>query len=291
MAAVLALCAGAGAFLLVSAVLPELRGTHVRSALRADRRRVSAREWLNQAGLADTRPAHLLALTGGCAALGATSGRVLFGATLPALAVGAFAASAAPAAARRRRRTRRARSGEHWPRLIDEVRVLTGSAGRSIPQALFEAGRRAPDELRPAFRAAQREWLLTTDFARTVAVLKAQLADPTADVTCETLLVAHQLGGSDLERRLDALADDRRLDVQDRKDARARQAGVRFARLFVLIVPAGMALAGLSIGTGREAYATPAGQVAVMVGLGMLALCWVWAGRLMRLPAEQRVFP
>ena len=46
-----------------------------------------------------------------------------------------------------------------------------------MPQALFEAGGRAPGSLRPAFAAAQREWLLTTDFERTVAVLQARLAD------------------------------------------------------------------------------------------------------------------
>jgi hypothetical protein len=34
---------------------------------------------------------------------------------------------------------------------------------------------------------------------------------------------------------------------------------VRFARRFVLIVPVGMAVAGLSIGTGRTAYETPLG--------------------------------
>ena len=38
--------------------------------------------------------------------------------------------------------------------------------------------------------------------------------------------------------------------------SQAKQAGVRFARRFVLIVPVGMAVAGLSIGTGREAYRT-----------------------------------
>ena len=148
-----------------------------------------------------------------------------------------------------------------WPRLLEELRILTSSLGRSIPQALFEVGRRAPDELRPAFVAAHREWLLSTDFARTLQVLKAQLADPTADAVCETLLVAHEVGGTDLDRRLEALIDDRIQDTQGRKDARARQAGARFARRFVLIVPAGMALAGMSVGTGRAAYQTPTGQL------------------------------
>ena len=145
---------------------------------------------------------------------------------------------------------------EAWPRLLEEIRILTSSLGRSIPQALFEVGRRAPEELRPAFAAAHREWLLSTDFARTLRVLKANLADPTADAVCETLLVAHEVGGTDLDRRLEALIDDRVQDTQGRKDARAKQAGARFARRFVLIVPAGMALAGMSVGTGRAAYQT-----------------------------------
>src|SRR5205085_2522237 len=83
---------------------------------------------------------------------------------------------------------------------------------------------------------------------RTCAVLKSRLADPTADATCETLLVAHEIGGTDLDRRLASLVEDRIQDLHGRKDARAKQAGVRFARRFVLAVPVGMALAGLSIG-------------------------------------------
>ena len=107
--------------------------------------------------------------------------------------------------------------------------VLMPSVGRSVPQALFEVGRGSPEELRPAFEAAHRQWLISTDFERSVAVLKAGLADATADAACETLLVAHEVGGTDVQRRLSALVEDRVADLQGRKDARARQAGVRFS--------------------------------------------------------------
>ena len=65
---------------------------------------------------------------------------------------------------------------------------------------------------------------------------------------------------------------------------------MRFARRFVLVVPLGMTLAGLSIGTGRSAYQTGLGQAAVVAGLVAVAGCWAWAGRLLRLPEEERVF-
>jgi tight adherence protein B len=170
------------------------------------------------------------------------------------------------------------------------VRVLIAASGRSVPQAVFEVGRRAPAELRPAFAAAQRSWLLGGDLDRALGVLKEQLADPTADVVCETLLVAHEVGGADVDRRLSALAEDRLADTQARHDARSRQAGARFARQFVLLVPVGMALAGMSVGNGRAAYATPVGQVLAVVGILLVVACWVWAGRILRLPDERRVF-
>jgi tight adherence protein B len=253
-------------------------------------RRPRAQDWLAQAGLGDVAVSEFAVVMAALFVVGALVGFLVFGGPLPALVTGAFAASLPVAAYRRRRSVVHEKAQEAWPRMIEEIRILTGSVGRSIPQALFEAGAGAPPELRPAFAAAQREWLLSTDFARTVDVLKARLADPTADAACETLLIAHELGGSDLDLRLAALAEDRRIDLRDRKDGRARQAGARFARWFVIISPLGMAAAGLSIGSGRDAYRTPVGQVLIVAALAMIMGCWWWASRIMRLPTEERVF-
>ena len=250
----------------------------------------AVRGWMDQAGLHEVRISEFVAVTALLAALGAAVGAAMFGGILPALAAGAFAASIPPASYRQRRARRRAVAEDAWPTMIDEIRVLCGAAGRSIPQALLDVGLRSPGELRPAFVSGQRVWALTTDFDRTVATIKQQLDSPSADAACETLLVAHELGGSDLDRRLDELAEDRRLDTTGRKDARSKQSGVRFARRFVVIVPLGMALAGMSLGNGRAAYATPTGQVLVSLGLGLIVVCWIWSGRILRLPLEERVF-
>lgn len=248
------------------------------------------RDWLIQAGLGDVPLRDVAAVMVTLMVVAGFGAFVVFGGILPALATGVFAATFPVAAYRARRLSARAAAMEAWPRLLEELRLLTSSLGRSIPQALFEVGRHAPVQMRAAFDAAHREWLLSTDFARTVSVLKGGLADPTADAVCETLLVAHEVGGSDLDRRLAALIEDRVQDTQGRKDARAKQAGARFARRFVLIVPGGMALAGMSVGTGRDAYQTPVGQLLVVAAIAMVIGCWVWAGRIMALPEERRVF-
>ena len=292
MSALAVTLAGAyGVWLLYTAVVFGWRGVRPGPVVaRAKKPKRNAADWLAQAGLGDVRLSEFAAVVATLFVVGALLAFALFGGVLPPMAAGLFAAGLPVASYRTRRERRRAEAREAWPRLIEEMRLLTGSLGRSIPQALFDVGRSAPADLQPAFRAAEREWLISTDFGRTADVLRARLADPCADAVCETLLVAYEVGGADLDRRLAALAEDRRHDLQGRKDGVARQAGVRFARRFVLLVPLGMTLAGLSIGTGRAAYETPMGQVLVVVGLAAIAACWIWAGRLMRLPEEQRVF-
>lgn len=294
MALLVAACAGLGTYLLYSALvlgagpltLRRRAGRDGRPTARSDRRQ----DWLVQAGLVDVRLRDIAAVMVVLAVVGGVIGWTMFPSPAPTLFIGVTAGLTPLRMYRARRQARRATAQEAWPRLIEEIRILTGSLGRSVPQALFDAGRRGPTELRPAFDAAHREWLLSVDFARTLDVLKEHLADRTADATCETLLVAHEVGGTDLGRRLEALAEDRQIDAGARKDARAKQAGVRFARRFVLVVPAGMALAGTMIGTGRDAYSTPIGSAIVVVALVLVAVCWAWSGRYLRLPEPGRVF-
>ena len=224
------------------------------------------------------------------ALLGFTFGLLLFAGPLPAVLMGMFAATAPVGVARIRHERLLNSAHQDWPALIEEIRLLTGSLGRSIPQATFEVGLRSNDGLRPAFEEAHREWTISTDFTRSMRVLKSQLAHNTADVVAETLLTAHELGGGEVGNRLKALAQDRLTDQQHRRDAIARQSGVRFARSFTLIVPIGMAFVGISIGDGREAYADPLGQVLVAGALLLTLGCWLWGGYIMRLPKEDRVF-
>lgn len=291
LAPAMALLSALGVFYLYTAVVLEWRGW--RPTPRAERtpaRRARLDDWLVQAGLAGVRLRQFAVVMAGLFVVAAVLTFAVFGAIVPAVAVGLFAATFPVASYRVRRQNRRAKAHDAWPRLIEEVRIHTSSLGRSIPHALFDVGQRAPEEFRPAFEAAHREWLISTDLDRALRVLKTGLADPTADAACETLLVAHELGGSDLDRRLQALVEDRIQDTQGRKDARAKQAGARFARRFVLVVPVGMAFAGMAVGDGRSAFRSPGGQALTLVAVLLVVACWLWAGAILRLPEEQRVF-
>ena len=287
---VLALIAAYGIFLLYTAVVFGWRGIGISPGIARRRQRTSLREFLVQAGLDNVRPVELLAVVVVLFSVAAAFGYAVYGGIPAAVVVGAAAGAIPIASARGRRRARRAAAREAWPRMIEEIRLQAVTLGRSIPQSLLSVGARGPEEMRPAFAAAHREWLISTDLDRTLEVLKAHLADPTADAVCETLLIAHEVGGTDVDARLRALTDDRTEDLRGRKDAVAKQAGVRFARLFVIAVPLGMALVGLNIGDGRASFRSATGQSLVLLAFALMGACWVWAGQLLRLPEEQRVF-
>lgn len=230
-------------------------------------------------------------LAGGAAAVGGWVGAwTLFGGAVAPTLVALLSAVIPPCAALQRRRHRTANSWEAWPRLLAEIRVGVAHRGQSIPAALFAAGVHAPAEMRLAFSEAARTWSLSTDFEASLRVLKTSLADPTADAVCETLLAAHQIGGVRVDDRLRALAEAAQAEAAARSDARAKQAGARFARSFVALVPAFMAVIGLSIGRGRQAYASPDGQLLVAISVLAVAGCWLWAGRIMAVPLRKRVF-
>jgi tight adherence protein B len=289
-AVIASLLAATGAWLILSsfhAPATSAPGGRRGAAMQVGRLRVRLNEAL---GLNEVSGSEFAAALAVVTVAGGVAAYLLFDGIVPAVLSGVFAGSFPVAGYKRRRRARADAALAEWPRMLEEIRLRTGSLGRSIPQALFEAGGSAPADWRPAFAVAEREWLLTVDFTRTVSVLKTRLADPTADVVCETLLMAHEVGGTDLDPKLADLIEDRTRDVQSRKDAASRLAGVRFARRFVLLVPLGMSVAGLTIGTGRQAYGTAGGQVAVVIGLAAVAACWWWAGRLMRIPGSPRVF-
>jgi tight adherence protein B len=286
----LALLAAYGVFLLYTSAVFGWRGVGISPGIGGRRRRTPLADLLVQAGLENVRVVEFVAVEIVLFTVAAAFGYTVYGGVLAALGAGAAAATIPIASARSRRRAHRDSAREAWPRMIEEIRLQAVTLGRSIPQALFAVGSKGPEQMRPAFAAAQREWLISTDFDRTLQVLKSHLADPTADAVCETLLIAQEVGGTDVDQRLRALIDDRTDDLQGRKDARAKQAGVRFARSFVIAVPVGMAMVGLGIGDGRAAFQSTTGQLWVLVAFAMMAGCWVWASQLLKLPEEERVF-
>ncbi len=219
---------------------------------------------------------------------GAIVGAAIFGTSTAAIALGLACCTVPERLARRAAKARLDAALAAWPLVLEETRVRVSGSGQSLPVALFESG--STTALGPHLAAAATTWGLSTDFERSLTTLRRRVADSVTDSVVETLLVLYLAGAVNADERLAALIADRRDDLDARREADARRAGVEFSRRFVLLVPAAMAVLSLFFGSGRESFSTAAGQQLLIAAILATAGCWVWSGRLAQVPERPRVF-
>lgn len=273
----------------VVVVAMALLGSLLVATRRAPRRRASSiRRLLDEAGhTAVSRTSLVAALVGSGLASGVT-GLLVTGMPMIGLLASAMGAAAPLLVVRRRRAARLRANRAAWPDVVDDLASAV-RAGLSLPEAVVEAGTRAPEGLRAPFSRFADDLRVDGRFAIALDTLKAALADPVADRVVEALRVAREVGGADLGRLLRDLSDSLRAQARLRDEVAARQSWtVTSARLAI-------AAPWITVGvlaTRQEAVAafdTVAGSV-VLVGAAVVS---VLAYRLMlvigRVPEERRV--
>jgi tight adherence protein B len=280
MGAVLGLGVGVGLVLIASAfVVP-----------RAPRPRSGPvlRPLLARAGLAEVRPAGLLAVSAVCALVGLVAVQVLSRTAPVALAFGCIGAYLPFGVLRGRARRRQREFAEVWPEAVDNL--ASGiRAGLALPEALSGLAVRGPEPLRESFAAFALDYQASGRFADSLDRLKERLADPVGDRVVEALRVAREVGGGDLGRLLRSLSSFLREDARTRAELESRQAWtVNGARLAV----SAPWLVLLLLSFQREVigrYATGAGVVVLLGGAATCAAAYWMMMRIGRLPTERRI--
>lgn len=214
---------------------------------------------------------------------------------LTGLPIVALMAAVAGAYVPRLVRTRRWASGQArrrraWPDVIDSL-VSGVRAGLSLPEAVAGIGERGPECFREDFLAFAHDYRTTGRFSDSVCGLRDRLADPTADRICEALLVAREVGGTDLGVMLRTLGDFVRQDLRLRDEAEARRSWtVNGARLAV----AAPWIVLVLLSTQAEvvdAYRTSMGMIVLTVGAAVCVLAYWFMTKVGKLPTEARLSP
>lgn len=188
---------------------------------------------------------------------------------------------------RRRARQRAAQRRASWPDAVDTL-VSGVRAGLSLPEAVGDLGRRGPAALRSQFTGFEAEYRANGSFTRALAIVQEQLADPVADHVVAALVIAWEVGGTDLGGVLRTLSAFLREDARTRGDIEARQSWtVNAARVSVAAPWLTLAL----LCTRPEAVAAYSSWWGAVI-LGAAAAMSFLAFRLMitigRLPRDQR---
>lgn len=225
------------------------------------------------------------ALLGFC---GALLGAAVFGTVGIAYPIGIYAAWLPAAFAKRRRDLRRKTFREEWPDAIASL-ISAIRAGMSLPEACTSLATRGPQHLKNGFTSFASSYRSSGNLESGLARLREELCDPIADRVVVALLLAHEVGGTDLIRILKATASFVREDLRTRKEIEARWSWTVTAARVAAAAPWIVLTLMSTRSEAAAAYNTTAGLIVIAGG----ALATLVGYRLMlragRLPDEPRL--
>jgi tight adherence protein B len=195
----------------------------------------------------------------------------------------AFVLAATPsikANAKRRRVTNEITQA--WPDAIDHLSSAI-RAGLNLAEALSAIGLRGPAALRPYFIAMGNDLASGTNLESALEHFSAECKDQIADQLVETILIAHEVGGSEIGRLLRTFSQFLRQDIQTRDEIRVRQGwvinGARIAAAAPWILLALLSLRHESV----AAYQSAGGILIIFIGAILTVIAYLWMRRLGRL--------
>jgi tight adherence protein B len=242
---------------------------------------------LDEAGVKALRPVHLLLLTAGAGFVAGTIVLGLSSTASVAVVFGVFGAAAPWILLRRKVLTRQKERRELWPYVIDDLSSSI-RAGLSLPEAVAAVAERGPEPLRPAFSAFASEYRFSGSFATSLDRLADELADPVADRVIEALLLARDVGGTDVGRLLRGLGQALREDSRSRGEIEAKQSWTINGARLAVAAPWAVLLLLATHGGSIKVYDKPGGLIVLAFGGGLSLVAYGLMRRIGRLPSERR---
>ena len=256
-------------------------------APRAPRSTQPLRQWLDECGLSGVSLG-VLALVLTIVAL-AVAGVVSVIVPIPVLGpIAAVAGIALPIALLDAARTRRRTLAEaRWPDVIDAIRMAL-RAGAPLHESFAAATSQVPAEWTGSWNRAVSELARGASTETVLLSFRAERAEPIADRVCESIVIASEVGGTELPRVLEELSRSVRDDVRLRREATCRQSWVRNAARLGSCAPWVIVVMLGSRPDNREAFASPAGSALLVACAGATVVAYVIMTAMGRLPEPPR---
>lgn len=216
-----------------------------------------------------------------CAVTASLAG-VALGGPVPALLLGVGGA-ALPIALRRRRHARRVRAVQE--QLIDAVAALASGlrAGRSLPQSLRLAGSEVGPPLGPTLRDVADRVHLGELLDAALGDWEERVGGADARLVAGVLRLHRRTGGA-LGPALDDLGRTLRARLGGERELRALTSQARLSAAILGLLPIGffLFLSVVSRGDVEGALRTQVGASAIVAGVVLQGLAFLWIRRLMR---------
>ncbi len=245
------------------------------------------RGWLDECGLSGVPTGTIVAVLGVLALVAA--GIVAALVPVPVMApVAAVAGVAIPLAALDGARTRRRASAEQcWPDVLDAIRMAV-RAGAALDDALTAASSHVPRDWAEDWKRVIVDISRGGSVATALLSFRASRAESIADRVVEALILAHELGGTELPHILDDLARSVRDELRIRRDGTSRQSWVRHTARLAALAPWVVVFLLASRPENREAFSSASGTALLVGCAGATLVAYLMMSALGRLPTPPR---
>ncbi|MEN9740342.1 MAG: hypothetical protein RLZ72_608 [Actinomycetota bacterium] len=185
------------------------------------------------------------------------------------------------------RTRRRVLAESRWPDVIDAIRMAIRS-GVPLHEALESVVAQVPTDWRVAWNDATSSLARGASVANALMRLRATLAEPIADRVCESIIIATEMGGTELPRVLEELARSTREEIRIRREATSRQSWVRHAARLGAAAPWLVVVLLGSRPENRTAFTSAAGVSLLVACAGATVVAYIVMTAMGRLPEARR---
>jgi len=150
----------------------------------------------------------------------------------------------------------------------------------NLSESLSAIGLRGPVPLRPLFIALGNDLATSMSLEESLARFCQACDDPIANQLVETVLIAHEVGGSEIGKLLRTFSQFLRLELQTREEIRVRQGWVVNGARIAVAAP-WLLLALLSLRHESViAFESPDGMLVIFSGAVLSVIAYLWMRRL-----------
>lgn len=205
--------------------------------------------------------------------------RATFGSLIIATPFACFFSATPTLITNARRRREESSITQSWPDAIDHLSSAI-RAGMNLSESLSAIGLRGPVPLRPLFIALGNDLATSMSLEESLARFCQACDDPIANQLVETVLIAHEVGGSEIGKLLRTFSQFLRLELQTREEIRVRQGWVVNGARIAVAAP-WLLLALLSLRHESViAFESPDGMLVIFSGAVLSVIAYLWMRRL-----------
>lgn len=172
----------------------------------------------------------------------------------------------------------------YWPIMLDQTRSTMLSSRRALQYVLFNQTYVGSQFLNELIQFGKREFETSGSFESSLAKILEKAKDPCTSEVCASLIETSGRSTSQIESQLNNIISSIRSRNELAEEAESKLAGVKTARLFIILIPAGMALVGLAFAGSPSTFETPTALVQELAAFLILTICWFASNLLMKFP-------